>query len=57
MKLRNISPLGALYVPWLGRSVGRGETVDIEDSDAQYFLPQSEVWQRSDDAQDGEAKQ
>ena len=57
MKLRNISPLGALYVPWLGRSVGRGETVDIEDSDAQYFLPQSEVWQRSDDAQDGEVTQ
>lgn len=43
-KITNVSPLGALDVPLLGRIVGKGETVDIKDSDLSFFQSQKEAW-------------
>lgn len=43
MKIKNVSPLGDLDVPLLGRVVRRGETVDVPAEAATRLLKQ-EIW-------------
>ena len=44
-KIRNISPLGALDVPVLGRVVGAGEEVEVEAEVAALLTAQTETWE------------
>jgi hypothetical protein len=45
MKIRNISPMGDLFVPDLGREVAAGEIVDVTGSAlAKSLLEQSDNW-------------
>ena len=43
--IKNISPLGDVVVPQLGRVVAAGETVDVSDDLLESFVCQSENWQ------------
>ena len=44
-KLKNISPLGDLDVPVLGRTVKEGETVEISDDLVDGFKDQTSTWE------------
>lgn len=45
MKFRNISPLGSLDIPFLGRTVERGEVFEVSADDAQFFVGQTETFE------------
>lgn len=44
-QLKNISPLGDLDVPALGRVVAAGETVEIADALVDGFKDQASTWE------------
>lgn len=44
MKIRNISPRGALDVPLLGRVVDAGAVTEVTKDQAERLLPQSDNW-------------
>lgn len=44
MQVRNVSPLGDLYVPALGREVKADELVDVEDEIGERLCEQSSNW-------------
>jgi hypothetical protein len=63
VKFRNVSPLGDLFIPAIGRQVDAGEEFEATGDVAQSLLKQSEHYERTDDpktttdapaAQDGE---
>lgn len=43
--IKNISPLGDVVVPQLGRVVAAGETVDVKDDILESFICQPDNWQ------------
>lgn len=43
-KFKNISPLGALDLPLVGRVVERGETFDVPDDKARHLAGQEDTW-------------
>ena len=43
-KIRNVSPLGELYVPALEITVAPGEVADVSDEAAASLLEQTENW-------------
>ena len=45
MQIRNISPLGALWVPLLDRDVDAGEVVVVTVEQAAALLPQGTNWE------------
>ncbi len=45
MKVKNVSPLGDLDVPLLGRVVKSGEAVELPADLAEGFTAQPDVWQ------------
>lgn len=44
-KFRNVSPLGDLEVPVLGRVVKAGEVFDVPADLGESFAAQSDVWE------------
>lgn len=44
-KFRNVSPLGDLEVPILGRIVKAGETFEVPADLTESFAAQSDVWE------------
>ena len=50
--IRNISPLGALDVPLLGRVVDAGEAVEVTDEQAAQLLPQAANWEPVEETED-----
>ncbi|MCB2413651.1 hypothetical protein LGT39_12430 [Demequina sp. TTPB684] len=44
VNIRNVSPVGDLDVPLLGRLVKRGEVVEVSLEHAQRLLRQNDVW-------------
>lgn len=48
MKIRNVSPLGDLDVPLLGRTVAAGEQVSVTADQAARLLAQTRVWAPAD---------
>ncbi len=49
-KIKNISPLGDLYIPSLGLEVKAGATVDVADDAAELLLAQTDNWTAADKA-------
>lgn len=49
-KIKNISPLGDLYIPSLGLEVKAGATVDVADDAAALLLAQADNWTAADKA-------
>jgi len=47
-KIKNVSPLGDLYVPSLGIEVAFGETTDVPDDAAASLLDQPFNWASGD---------
>ena len=45
-QFKNVSPLGALDIPALGRIVDADEVFDVTDDDAEYFQAQAENFER-----------
>ena len=45
MDIRNVSPLGALYVPALNLTVGAGEVVTVRDALGSDLCDQPDNWQ------------
>lgn len=48
-KITNVSPIGDLDVPLLGRIVHAGETVEVTDDQAATLAAQASNWQTVDD--------
>lgn len=48
LKIKNMSPLGDLDVPLLGRVVKSGEVVEVSPEHAQQLLRQGDLWQATD---------
>lgn len=44
VSIRNVSPLGALDVPLIGRVVGAGEAVEVPAEHAERLLEQHDNW-------------
>ena len=53
MKIKNVSPLGAVSVPMLGREVDAGSVVDVTDSEASMLLRQPRHWEPADEPAEG----
>lgn len=49
-KIKNISPLGDLFIPSLGLEVKEGATVDVSDEAAANLLAQTDNWTAADKA-------
>ena len=49
-KIKNISPLGDLFIPSLGLEVKAGATVDVSDEAAANLLAQTDNWTAADKA-------
>jgi hypothetical protein len=49
-KIKNISPLGDLFIPSLGLEVKAGASVDVSDEAAASLLEQSDNWTAADRA-------
>lgn len=49
-KIKNISPLGDLFIPSLGLEVKEGATVDVSDEAAAILLAQTDNWTAADKA-------
>lgn len=47
--IKNVSPLGELDVPLLGRFLKAGEEIEVSDEVAERLLPQAENYQPVDD--------
>lgn len=47
--IKNVSPLGELDVPLLGRFLGAGEELEVSDEVAERLLPQAENYAPVDD--------
>jgi hypothetical protein len=47
VKIRNISPRGALDVPLLGRVVEAGAVVEVTADQADRLLPQADNWEKA----------
>ncbi len=45
MKFKNVSPLGALDLPLLGRVVGPGEVIEVTAEQAKHLDGQIAAWQ------------
>lgn len=56
MKIRNISPRGALDVPLLGRVVEAGEVTEVTKDQADRLLPQSDNWEPVENTGKGDPK-
>lgn len=50
-KITNVSPVGDLDVPLLGRIVHAGETVEVTDDQAATLAAQASNWQAVTDSQ------
>ncbi|WP_066586307.1 hypothetical protein [Cellulomonas timonensis] len=44
-KYKNISPLGALELPLIGRVVERGEVITVTTTQARHLAGQTDAWQ------------
>lgn len=44
-KFKNVSPLGALDLPLLGRVVAAGEVIEVTTAQAKHLDGQQAVWQ------------
>lgn len=44
-KYKNISPLGALELPLIGRVVERGEVITVTTAQARHLAGQADAWQ------------
>lgn len=44
MKVRNVSPLGDLFVPALGRDVKAGEVTEVAEVIGGDLLAQPDIW-------------
>ena len=49
-KIKNVSPLGDLYIPALNATVNAGATLDVADDFAPSLLAQPDNWQAADQA-------
>jgi hypothetical protein len=49
-KIKNISPLGDLFIPSLGLEIKAGSTADVSDDAAALLLAQTENWAAADRA-------
>lgn len=49
-KIKNISPLGDLFIPSLNLEVKAGATVDVSDEAAATLLAQTDNWTAADKA-------
>ena len=49
-KVKNVSPLGDLFVPSLNLEVKAGATVEVSDEAAASLLAQSDNWAAADKA-------
>ena len=47
--IKNVSPLGELDVPLLGRFLAFGEEIEVSDDVAERLLPQAENYEPVDD--------
>ncbi len=45
LKIKNVSPLGDLDVPLLGRVVKSGEVVEVTNDQSSRLLAQSDIWE------------
>lgn len=43
-KFKNVSPLGALDLPLIGRVVERGEVIDLTAAQAKHLRGQTDTW-------------
>jgi len=57
VKIKNVSPLGALIVPLLGHEVGEGEVIDVSAYEAEQLLAQPRHWELAETAPEGEDSQ
>lgn len=57
MKIKNVSPLGALIVPLLGHEVGEGEVIDASAYEAEQLLAQPRHWELAETELEGEDSQ
>ena len=48
MRIKNISPLGDVDVPLLGRIVEAGEIIDVSPEEAEQLVLQEANWQATD---------
>lgn len=55
MKIRNVSPRGALDVPLLGRTVEAGDAVEVTAAQAAILLEQPDNFQPVDKAKEARA--
>jgi len=59
-KFKNVSPLGALDLPLIGRVVDRGEVIELTAAQAKHLRGQTETWKPvgsstpADDQADGQ---
>jgi hypothetical protein len=44
-KFKNVSPLGALDLPLIGRVVDRGEVIEVTAAQAKHLRGQTATWQ------------
>jgi hypothetical protein len=44
VRLKNVSPQGAMDIPMLGRIVEPGEEFEVPDEDAHFFVGQDEMF-------------
>ena len=49
MIIKNVSPLGELDVPLLGRFIEHGEEFEVSEDQAERLLPQAENYEPVDD--------
>jgi hypothetical protein len=43
-KFKNVSPLGALDLPLIGRVVDRGEVIEVTAAQAKHLRGQTDTW-------------
>ena len=48
VQITNTNPVGEVFVPLLGRTVGAGETITVLDDQATALLPQEANWAPTD---------
>jgi hypothetical protein len=46
MKIKNVSPLGDLDLPLIGRVVAHGEVFEVSDGEAESLVGQPTNWQQ-----------
>ncbi len=56
LKIKNVSPLGDLDVPLLGRVVKAGEVVEVTKEQSSKLLAQGDVWEPASSKDAGTTK-